>query len=362
MKKRIQKIFKNFTGVLDSIVIKNASLPYIDENFFYVTGLEHGVFEGALVILYPDGHADLISPQLEQESAQKTTAQLHIYQNQHEKEQLVKHMTKPLKKIGLNFQGITHQDFSHLKKICPRAQFSDISQALMQTRLIKDEQEIASIQQACRIADIVMQKIPDVIHEGMKEYEIAAEIDYLMGKNGAQKPAFETISSVGKHTAEPHYTHGNTPVKKGEFILLDFGARWNGYNSDMTRTFILGKATQKQQAMHATVLAAQKIGIETIKSGITGNAVHDTVASYIDHTEFKGCFIHSTGHSLGRAVHDGPGLNPDSDILLQKNMVMTIEPGIYLPALGGVRIEDDIRIKKDGVEMLTKSPRELIEL
>ena len=208
-----------------------------------------------------------------------------------------------------------------------------------------------------------MTEIPDFLHEGMFEYELAAEIDYMMQRNGADKTAFETISSFGKNTAEPHYSHGDTKLKKGDFVLCDFGACFRRYNSDTTRTFVFGKASDKQRDIYQTVLKAQQVGINKIKAGVKAFMVHDEVSSYIDNTKFKGCFIHSTGHSLGLSVHDGgAGFTPDSDAILQENMVLTVEPGVYIPGFGGVRIEDDILVKRDGVEVLTHSSKDFLEI
>jgi len=268
-----------------------------------------------------------------------------------------------VKRIGLNFDGIPYKGFQNLKKILPDTKFVDVSDNFTKTRLVKDKIEIKTIRKACKIADKVMEKIPDILYDGMYEFEFAAEINYLMQKNGAHKSAFDTISSFGKNTAEPHYTHGNTKLKKGDFVLCDFGACYKKYNSDITRTFVFGKASKKQKAMHNTVLNAQKIGFDKIKPGLKALEVHNAVSTYINNTEFKDRFIHSTGHPIGLSVHDGgAGFSPDCNIKLEENMIFTVEPGIYIPGFGGVRIEDDILIKKEGIEILTKTTRDLLEI
>jgi len=197
----------------------------------------------------------------------------------------------------------------------------------------------------------------------MYEYELAAEIDYLMQRNGADKSAFDTISSFGKNSAEPHYTHGEVKLKKGDFVLCDFGACFRKYNSDITRTFIFGKASSMQKEMYKVVFESQRIGFEAIKANVKASVIHDAVYSFIQASKFKGHFIHSTGHSLGISVHDSNArFSSNSDILLEENMVFTVEPGVYIPGLGGVRIEDDVLIKSGGVELLTKSSRDFIEI
>ncbi len=360
--KRVKNIFKNVGKKLDAILIKNPGEPCVDDNFFYVTGLNKGIFEEAIAFAYPSGEVDLLVSELEAELAKKSDANLYVYKDKKTFDEFLKKNLSKIKKVGLNLDAISHRDFLKLKERCKKVNFLDVSESFARTRLIKDEVEIKIIRKSCQIADKVMKTIPDMLHEGMYEYEIAAEIDYLMQKNGADKPAFETISSFGKNTAEPHYSHGETRLKKGSFVLFDFGSRYHKYNSDITRTFVFGKADKKQREMYKTVLDAQKIGFESIKPGVKANKVHHSVSNYIEKTKFKGRFIHSTGHSLGLSVHDGGGFSPESKIVLRENMVFTVEPGVYIPGFGGVRIEDDILIKKDGVEVLTKTPRGFSEI
>ena len=363
MDRRVKNIFNNLEKKPDLIIIKNSNEPYIDDNFFYFTGIEQGLFEGSIAILYPDGKIDIIVSELEAEIAKKANVNINIYRNESEYEKLLKVPLSFVKSIGLNYNGISHKDFNKLKDNFKGLDFIDISKDITKNRLVKDELEISLIKKACEITDRVVEKIPQIIHSGIYEYELAAEIDYLMQKYGANKPAFETISSFGKNSSEPHYSHGEVQINKGDIVLCDFGACYKKYNSDITRTFIFGEASEKQKNMYKTVFEAQKIGLETIMPDIMAKDVHKAVDSYIERTEFKGRFIHSTGHSIGLAVHDSEvRISMNSDIKLKENMVFTVEPGVYIPGFGGVRIEDDVLIKKDGIEVLTKSSKELIEI
>jgi len=362
VKNRVKNIFNKIEKNLDVLIIKNSVYPYIDENFFYVTGLEKGIFEESIAVLHPDGDIDLFVSELEAESASKSKSNIHVYKNKEDLDNIIKKSFSSLKMVGLNYNGISHRNFCSLKDMFPKTEFTDVSKELIGTRLVKDELELNLIRRACKISDAVMEKIPDILHEGMCEYEIAAEINYLMQKLGADKPAFETISSFNKNTAEPHYSHGNVRLKRGDFALFDFGACFRKYNSDITRTFVFDKADENQKEMHETVLEAQRIGFNSIKHGVNASEVHNSVSSFIDNTKFKDRFIHSTGHSLGLAVHDGARFGPDSNVQLKENMVFTVEPGVYIPGFGGVRIEDDILVKKDGIELLTNCSRESIEI
>ena len=363
MNNRIQNIFASQKEKVDCILIKNSDAPFIDDNFFYVTGLDKGLFENSVAILYPDSNLKLIVSELELETAKKAKAEIKFYKNTKEYKEILNNSISCFKTVGLNYKELSHKDFYELKNVFPKINFLDVSESFQKSRLIKDKDEIKLIIESCRISDKVMKKIPEILNVKMKEYELAAEIDYLMQRNGADKSAFETISSFGKNSSEPHYSHGNNILKKGDFVLCDFGACFKKYNSDITRTFVFGKASNKQREIHKIVLEAQKIGFETIKPGLKACDVHKKVNSFIDSTNYKGRFIHSTGHSLGLSVHDGDlRLGSDCKLELKENMVFTIEPGIYLPGYGGIRIEDDVLIKKEKIEVLTKSPRGLIEI
>jgi len=360
---RIKKVFSNLKQEVDVIVVKNSSEPYMDYNFFYVTGLEMGFFEGCAAVLFPDGKVNLIVSELESRNIGGFKGEVFVYKKEKEFEELLREQLHSCDFIGLNFDGMVYSDFLKLKKMLPGREFLDVADGFMKSRVVKDEYEIEFIRNACRIADKVMMEIPGVLREGMREYELAGEINYLLQKNGADKPAFDTISSFAGNTAIPHYSHGSIELKKGDLVLCDFGACFKRYNSDITRVFVFGKANEKQKKMHEVVLQAQEIGFEKICEGVKGRMVHNAVEGFIDESEFKGCFIHSTGHSLGLGVHDGGiGLTSDVEAELKENMVLTVEPGVYVSGFGGVRIEDDVLVKKDGVEVLTRVNRELIEV
>ena len=360
---RIKNIFKISREDLDAIIIKNSSYPYIDNNFFYVTGLEKGLFEDSIAIMYPDGEINLIIPELEYESARRSSVNINIYRDKKEFDINLKNFISSFNIIGINYENILFSDFIKINKFCKKSKIIDVSNAFSNARLIKDKYEINMIKEACRISDIVMNIIPDLLNEGIFEYEIAAEINHILQKNGADKPAFDTISSFGKNTAQPHYNHGNKKLKYGDFTLFDFGACFKKYNSDITRTFLFGDTKKEQKEMYNVVYNAQRLGFDMITSGIKAFEVHNAVKGYINKTRFKDRFIHSTGHSLGLSVHDGGArFSSECNVELQENMIFTVEPGVYIPSIGGVRIEDDIIVKKDGFEILTKSPRELIDI
>ncbi|EQB72004.1 MAG: hypothetical protein AMDU1_APLC00014G0016 [Thermoplasmatales archaeon A-plasma] len=196
----------------------------------------------------------------------------------------------------------------------------------------------------------------------MTESEVSALIAYEMMKLGASEPSFSTIVAFGENASMPHYSPGDRKLKKNDFVLIDFGARYRRYCSDITRTVVFGHASPDQREMYDVVFRAQDESMKTIKENVNGKDVDAVARKIIDSTKFKGRFIHSLGHGLGMDVHDHPALSSNYDFPLKANMVVTVEPGVYVPRVGGVRIEDDVIVKKDGFELITTAPRELMEI
>lgn len=359
-KNRIEKILNNCDD-LDAVVFLNGPEPFLDMSFFYVTGLTEGLFEGSLSILYPDNSLEVVTSLLEAESAKKGDFDITVFKSKSERKDIFKEKLSKFKKIGFNSEGLTYKNYQDLKEILPDVEFIDVSESVKKARMVKDEKEIEILRYACKIVSDVAKSIIDFFSEGVLEYEVASELSYMMQKKGATGPSFDTISSFGKNTAEPHYTAGDSPLMKGDFILLDFGAKYKRYCSDITRTYFYGKACDKQKDMYETILKAQQIALDKIEIGANGKDIHQAVSDFIEGTKYKGLFTHSTGHSIGLSVHDNSALTKEVDVILEENMVFTVEPGIYISGYGGVRIEDDVLVTKDGVELLTTATKDLIE-
>lgn len=348
---------------VDAIIISTATKPFIDQTFYYITGYTEGIFESSSCILFPDYTCEIVIPWLEEESARKGSLPVHVFKTNDERKDAIKTLLLKKRRIGVNAEELTYKNLLELKEWLKDAELIDVSEAVRKARLVKDKKEIELLRKACKIASETADEIPNYIHEGIKEYEVAAELSYIMQKKGAVGPSFTIVSSFGARTAEPHYIGGEQRLKKGDFILLDFGALYKRYRSDITRTYILGKATEKHLDMYEKVLEAQRIGMQEIRAGIKGGDAHNTVERFINSTDYKGCFTHSLGHSIGLSVHDGGVLHPRMDLILEDNMVFTVEPGIYVSGFGGVRIEDNIVVKRDGAEVLTDAKKdELIEI
>jgi Xaa-Pro dipeptidase len=359
VKQRIKRLFSRLPDI-DCVVFLNSVEPHLDMAFFYVTGLANGLFEGGGAVVTSDGGLDIVSSGLEEESAKKSKAPLHIFRKPVEAEAHFTALLAGRKKIGINAEELTHAGYQCIKRCAPYGALIDISKEVKEARAVKDSTEIASLQRACSIASEVAREIPAKVKPGMKEFELSAEMAYMLQKKGAEKPNF-TIVQFGPNSAEPHYLGGDAVLKKGQFVLLDFGCVVQKYNSDITRTFVLGKASRQQHEMHAAVADAQDVAMDLIKAGRDASEVHSAVDVSIAKSGFKGRMTHWTGHSLGLATHDGMRF-ADYPLRLEKNMVFTVEPGIYIPGFGGVRIEDDVVVTAGRPKLLTDAPRGLIEL
>jgi len=360
MKARVKAIYRHLKQPVDAIVLSNSTDPHIDMSFFYATGLTDGLFEGCTAWLFPDGRCEIVTSALEGDAAKKSGLPLHVFRNRDERLSAMKGLARGIRRIGINASELTQKAYAELKKLAPKARFVDVSDAVMRARLVKDESEVELIRTACGIASRSFEQILPFIAPGRTESEVAAELVYTMQKNGATGPAFRTIVGAGPNSAEPHYTAGPREIRRGDLIVIDFGALYKMYHSDVTRTVVVGGATAEQREMYETVRRAQDAAMEKLRPGVKGKSVDAAARRLIDATKYKGRFIHGLGHSLGLATHDGGGLNSVSDIVLKPGMVFTNEPGVYVSGFGGVRIEDDVLVTKGEPEVLSTASRDLV--
>jgi len=360
MRHRIKKVFGNVKGRLDAIVLMNSTHPHVDMNFFYVTGLTSGLFEGSIAILRPDMSLHVITSQLEEQSARRgREMEISVFKDKRERKELLREDLGRTRTMGVDKAELVSSDYDELTKDFPGAKFRDVSGAFGLARLVKDPDEIELVGKAARIASKALGDPGDLIRPGRREYELAAELNYLMQRGGATSAAFDTIVAVGPNSAEAHYVPGAKRVRKGEVVLIDMGAAYMRYCSDITRTYVAGKASRTQREMFETVMRAREAALREVRAGVKGKDVHAAAQEQIDRTKFKGRFTHGVGHGIGLAIHDNGRLAPKVDMSLRSGMIFTIEPGIYLPGYGGVRIEDDILVTKNGFKFLTNAPIKL---
>ncbi len=256
---------------------------------------------------------------------------------------------------------VSFAEYSLLEEITP-CDLIPVAGLIEELREVKDEEEIAIIEKACSIADMGFKHILTVIKPGMTEIEIANQLDFYMRSLGASGVSFETIVASGVRSAMPHGVASQKVIEKGDLITLDFGCYYEGYVSDMTRTFAIGEPDSKLKDIYQIVLEAQLKVLDEAKPGLTGIQLDAIARDHIVSYGYGEAFGHSTGHGIGLEIHEGPNVSFRADQQFVPGNVITDEPGIYLPGLGGVRIEDDLLITKDGNRVLTHSPKELIIL
>ncbi|PAF19340.1 Xaa-Pro dipeptidase [Terribacillus saccharophilus] len=282
------------------------------------------------------------------------------------KQSIIQEAAAQLLKEGAQQAGFEHEDVTFaLYQQFQNAVHADLIPAsglIEELRLIKSEAELAIMKTAAEIADAAYTHILTFVKPGMKEIEVSNELEFFMRKQGATQSSFDTIVASGYRSALPHGVASDKEIQKGELVTLDYGALYNGYCSDITRTFAVGEISDKLREIYDIVLEANLRGVAGVKPGITGKEADALTRDYINEKGYGQYFGHSTGHGLGMDVHESPALSFRSETVLKPGMVVTVEPGIYIPEVGGCRIEDDLVLTADGSERLTFSTKDLITL
>ena len=263
--------------------------------------------------------------------------------------------------VGFEALSLTYGSYRRLGERL-KAKLLPFDDAVETFRRVKDQAELASIRRAVDIADAVFAEVIEKIEPGMTEVDLAAEIDFLIRKKSQDVPAFETIVASGPHASLPHARPTSRVITEGDVVKMDFGAVWDGYCSDSTRTVVVGKASERVREVYEIVLGANKTAIEGIRAGMKASEADALARQYIESRGYGEHFGHSLGHGVGLEVHEAPRLSAKNDSPLEAGNVVTIEPGIYIPGWGGVRIEDVVVITESGCDVLTSAPKELIEV
>lgn len=266
-----------------------------------------------------------------------------------------------IKTLGFEKENVTYAQFLLYEKYL-KTDLVGVEGLIEKLRMIKTPDEIKIIKVACEIVDAAYEHIIKFIKPGLTELQVSNELEFFMRQQGATQSSFDTIVASGLRSALPHGVATDKIIEKGDFVTLDYGALYNGYISDTTRTIAVGEPTAQLKEIYDVVLQSQLLGLKEFKPGITGLEADKIVRDYISEKGYGEAFGHSTGHGIGLEVHEGPGLSHRSHVVLEPGMTVTCEPGIYLPGIGGVRIEDDLLITAGGNEVLTSAPKELIIL
>jgi len=265
-------------------------------------------------------------------------------------------------RVAVEAGRLTIEQKRQLQKNLPQAIIVDTVGVLEKFGLCKDRMELEQIKAAVKVSDEAFIRILGMVKPGISERDLASELEYQMKMLGAEREAFKTIVASGFRSAMPHGTASAKKLKKGEFVTFDFGAIVDGYCSDITRTVVIGLATARQKKIYGIVLKAQLAAIRKIRAGVLGKDVDAATRTIISRAGYGKNFGHGTGHGIGTEVHAGPRVSMAGTQPLETNMVITIEPGIYISGWGGVRIEDDVVVRPGGAVVLNKAPKNLLEL
>lgn len=264
--------------------------------------------------------------------------------------------------IGFEDLFVTYADYMQLKETCGFGNMVALGDRLNGRRVIKTGDELELLRTAEAIGDKAFTHILGVLKPGMTELEVAAELEYSMKLNGASGLSFETIAASGPNSSMPHAVPGQRKLQEGDFLTMDFGCIYEGYCSDMTRTVVIGKADDRQKEIYNVVLEAQLKSIDAIKAGVIGSDIHNVAVDVITKAGYGEYFGHGLGHSVGLYIHETPTFSTREKNAIGAGTVITVEPGIYIPGFGGVRIEDMGAVTADGFDDFTHSTKELIEI
>ncbi|RKZ24715.1 hypothetical protein DRQ29_07515 [bacterium] len=267
------------------------------------------------------------------------------------------------KLVGFDENSVNYILYRKLSGIFRDVVWIPLSNPLSELRAVKDTDEINKI---ARAVDIAIESLIDalpLLRPGITEKEFAAELEYRMKRKGSEKPSFDTIVASGWRAALPHGIASDKVIEAGEMVTVDFGAIYDGYSSDLTRTFFIGKPDDKFKKIYGIVLDAHLAAADKAKAGMTGKGIDGIARKIIEDAGYGEYFGHGLGHGIGLVVHDFPGVNTRNEKPILENSVITIEPGIYIPDWGGIRIEDDFIVKENGTEWLSSElPKELSDI
>jgi len=334
---------------LDGFLVAN------EFNMLYLTG-----FSGGTRLLIPNEGENILyvhGVNYEQAKQEAKHCQVELVKPE---ENLEKRIAEQIKKLKLEKLGFDTMDASaylklrrHLRGV---AKLKAKAELLWRLRKVKNEEELQLMRKAAEITSKAMQVAYEVLRPGMREYEVAAEIEYAMRKNRSYGLAFETIVASGPRSAFPHGWCGEREIREGELVVLDIGAKYKYYHSDMTRTLVAGKPSQKQEKIFQVVKEAQEKAFQSVRPGKKAKEVDQAAREVIEKAGFGKQFVHSLGHGVGLEIHEPPMLSQISKDRLTEGNVITIEPGIYIIGFGGFRIEDTVLVKKRKPERLTVGP------
>lgn len=325
-------------------------------NVYYLSG-----FTGTnAILLITMTHSYLLTDFRYLEQAAQQAGSFEIIRVDNELPQAVSKLTPGLKNIGIEEDILSWAEFRSFQTALSGCDLLDASDILRELRQVKEPEEIEIIRQVIHITDQAFSSILDKIRPGIAEEQLGLELEFALRQRGASGRSFDFIVASGERSALPHGVASTKEVAEGELVTLDFGAVYKMYCSDLTRTVCLGRSDARQEEIYSIVLEAQQAAITGLKPGMTGKEADAIAREVISKAGYGEYFGHGLGHALGLEIHEKPRLNTRETQIMQPGMVVTVEPGIYIPGWGGVRIEDVVLVTDFGVEVLTQAPKQFI--
>jgi Xaa-Pro dipeptidase len=311
------------------------------------------MFVYSTAVVFRDGSVRLLVSELEEQEALKAKLPYEIMVPG---KNVLKKVLGRRKIIGINGRYLSCEFADRLKRLNYR--LVNVSEDIVNAKILKTPAELKNLKRACEITAVTANIIPGFIKEGISELELAARIEFEMKRKGCHEPAFPTIVAFGRNSAVPHHSSSKARLKRKQLILVDFGARYGQMNADITRMYVLGKADPVQKRLYGHVLHAQRFALSQIRPGVEGfrlsRKVVEMVNGYKSGRRGRGCMNHSLGHTIGVETHDGRILGGEESFRLPCGLTTTVEPGLYIPGWGGIRIEDDVLVTNRGIVNLTE--------
>lgn len=343
------------------VVIFTGVKGFIDPNFYYLSGAKSGIFEHSILYVSSERKV-IVTSKLEEGAAKTTDCEVLVFESAAHRDEIFQKLVERDDSVGINKERLTASSMEHLKSVLGGKRMLDISARLSRARMVKNQEEIKMIREASVVAARAFERSLQKLKEGMTEASFASELIYAMMDEGSSLPPYEPTVCFGENTAFPHYSPASRKLRRGDLVLMDFQPYCGRYCADVTRTVVFGKAVERVKQMYEVVKDVQMLALKGVRSGVRGSELDATIRGRIDATEFRGLFIHGLGHGIGMEIHDHPAFSKGSETVLAPNMVVTVEPGIYLTGTGGIRIEDNVVVKEDGCINLTQIPKDLLEL
>ncbi|GIO42729.1 M24 family metallopeptidase [Paenibacillus apis] len=335
------------------------------KHVYYLTGFLSNPHERFLGLLLKAGSEPvLFAPALDGEAAKAAIGSMELITHQDTEDPYLLlrqrlESDRPIGTFGLEKEYVTLDRYERLQEALQFSASADIGPSLREMRIRKSPEEIKRMRHAVKLIEQVLELSLKQIKEGVTENELVAEVEYQIRKLGADGPSFDSMVLFGEKTALPHGVPGERKLQSGDMIMFDIGVYANGYASDITRTFGFGELAAEQIKIYETVLAANEAAIAAIKPGVTFGSIDKAARDVIEAAGYGPYFNHRLGHGLGIDVHEFPSVHGQNELFLREGNVFTVEPGIYVPGVAGVRIEDDVTVTDSGVDVLTSFPKHL---